>query len=252
MLLAEVKLQHNVRDDNSAVALLALRIFRRQITSAHKYLDSVAPQLRQTLQQRIQTHLELERTAQIVGLEDYLRPTAQAFAEVLAALPVALRKLDYHQLFHTLGNHLGAALLAYDCAVDWRRDLTERSFNPVAARTSAKAALRRSIEHLEEVKMLCSRYFGGSSQSTRLVDGVINRLTHQARALPMCQSRASFILPVLTQQLKQLFTDAHLLRPGTTTFCCEPVTCCACLCVCGCIHLGHMVSRGSCDEGCCD
>jgi hypothetical protein len=117
-----------------------------------------------------------------------------------------------------IGHNLGAAIIAFDCAVDWERDQQRGRCNPLPNRASAEEALQTSQLYLSQAGWLCDARLPASAVTTRLLRGLCQRLG--ATRLPW-QRRETW---------RSRWQDWGLLRqPGYTHARCDCIAvCCDC------------------------
>jgi hypothetical protein len=122
----------------------------------------------------------LERSGRPVSIEELTKPTAAGFGymfEMYSYLP----KLEGHrESLRTLGNHIGSAIIAYDCGVDWKRDQRNSDFNPVTSGEEAKQALRFSARELRAAARYVEPITDDDGTSEEVLDAVAGRVEHQA------------------------------------------------------------------------
>ena len=178
LLLASTKLEDDIRDGGSVLARMARWRLTRPIAKAHATLQTLDPEFPAPVEAAIRRHLALERTDRPLSLGAYCEPTATAFGYVfglLAKLPSHRQELD-HAVLVALGRHIGTAIIAYDCAVDWRSDRRRGEFNPLADEQSLEEALHESRHHLEQAGWLCQRAFGGGALTAWLLKTRFDRI----------------------------------------------------------------------------
>ena len=75
-----------------------------------------------------------------------------------------------------LGEHIGAAIIAFDCAVDWRRDRQRGRYNPLVDETAVADAFSHCSNRLSQAGMLCVREFGHASRCADVLQSVFDRV----------------------------------------------------------------------------
>ena len=173
LLLASIKVSDDVRDGHSLPARLARWLLRRRFRAAFDHFGRLDTGFTERVEQFIEDHLALEKAGTAVELTDYARPTADAFGYVFG-LMARLPGLESRQeLLDRLGQHVGAAIIAFDSAVDWPRDRRRGDFNPLPdGEQSAKAALTYCRERLTDAARECRAAFGGGSHTAHALFGV--------------------------------------------------------------------------------
>jgi hypothetical protein len=182
VMLADVKLCDDIRDEGRWSAKIVHRLLRRRIARASKYFHESADGLMARLSQRIEEHLAFERPRAVATLEEYVVPTAEAFSVLFAALPETLGRPRFREPFAAIGRHLGAALLSFDCAVDWERDRVTGNYNPVSDDTGEGQAFQATLSHLEAMQAVCASTFGRASRSAEIVASVARGVAGEAKA----------------------------------------------------------------------
>ncbi len=173
VLLADIKLQDDIRDGWGLLARVARRVLRTPIAATADYFQTLDPEFGRRVGEEIGRHLESERDGRERGLGEYVRPTAEAFGYVFGLLPRGVGEADDDgHLFAVVGRHLGAALIAYDCACDWRDDRRAGTFNPVTTKAGEKDAARLCVEELTTLAEACETAFGPHARSAELARSV--------------------------------------------------------------------------------
>ncbi len=144
MMLAGVKLEDDVNDSGRWFNRLAKWKYRKAVATSHQLLDGLSDGLPARIRSAIEEHANLEASG-CDDLEAYCQPTANGFGEVFRSFAAALGKKDdgIARVFANLGRHLGVAIIAWDCAVDFQKDLVKGEYNPLADDED----VRRSFDH---------------------------------------------------------------------------------------------------------
>src|SRR5581483_5055464 len=122
LLLASIKMSDDLRDGASLLVRLANWLLRGRFREAFDYFRRLDPDFEQRVNDLVAEHLRLERPGQHVPIEEYARPTARAFGYVFSLMG-RLPGMEAHTAaLETLGERVGTAIIAYDCAMDWHRD----------------------------------------------------------------------------------------------------------------------------------
>jgi hypothetical protein len=132
----------------------------------------------------VQEHLALERREGQVPLAEYVRPTARAFGYVFSLFATVLGRQQGadaprppEEFLRSLGEHLGSAIVAFDCAMDRERDRRRGAFNPLPdGEDSLRDALALCRRHLYLAAEECRRHFGDSAHSRRVLLTVAGRI----------------------------------------------------------------------------
>ncbi len=120
-LLMSVKMRDDLRDHNKLARLRAQLLsaaFRRPFLQTKRYFNSAVPSLLRSLNEQIDLHHRMESHNQSsLSLDQFAEPTARGFALLFGGLALIVdNTLARYDCFWQLGYHLGAALLAADCA----------------------------------------------------------------------------------------------------------------------------------------
>ena len=176
MLLTSIKLEDDIRDSGSIAARITRWILRKRLSKACRYFQDLDPRFQKNVAQLLENHHRLEVHHQQISLEEYVEPTAQAFGYVFGLI-ARLPKLDSHRdTFIQLGQKLGAAIIAFDCAADWHRDRRRGEFNPLPDENAVEDAHLLSAHFLEEASNIARMAFGEESQAAKTLDSVRLRL----------------------------------------------------------------------------
>ena len=154
MLLAQVKLDDDHRDGPSLLSRIARIRLARRFRKARHILDHAAPELLTRIDQFISEHLVFEASDIKLGIAEYSSPTGKAFGEVFASVPGELSSQQRSRMRQT-GQHIGQAIVAFDCAVDFDRDLRRGDFNPLNGLGDVDRALQFATEEIIRAGWLC-------------------------------------------------------------------------------------------------
>ena len=78
-----------------------------------------------------------------------------------------------------IGQHVGAALIAFDCASDWHQDSRRGNFNPLMNLEPVKASVEYSKMSLQRGRDICERRFGYEAGTVKLLEDVANSIMFQ-------------------------------------------------------------------------
>jgi Family of unknown function (DUF5685) len=176
MLLALIKLDDNIRDANSLIARILRWAIGDRCKKAIDYFATLDGDFLSTLTGFINDHHQLETRGEEVTISQYADPTAKAYGYVFGLLG-SIPNLEPHKdTFSAIGENIGAATIAFDCASDWQRDAKRRNFNPIWNDTQAVAALAYSQMQLRDATIKCSEAFGSTCHTAEVLVGVHNRI----------------------------------------------------------------------------
>lgn len=189
LLLGSVKLEDDIRDAGGLVARLARWLLRRRFDAAGRHLARLDAGFADRVRWHVADHHALEAAGGHPALVEYARPSARAFAETFA-LAARLPGVEGREsLFARLGTHVGTAIIAYDCAVDWRRDRARGEFNPLPDAEAVGDALHLARVELRAAEVLARRELGASCETAATLSGVRDRLTRVDPLAPVCATR---------------------------------------------------------------
>lgn len=174
MLLAGVKLDDDVVDSGRWFNRLARWKYRKPVARAHKTLERFSPGLPARLKKIVQSHAQLE-TGAVGSLEEYCTPTADGFSLVFAGFETLLSESgepDFGGLFSEIGRHLGAAIIAWDCAVDFQKDQIKGEFNPLDDEVDVRRSFDYCLLQLAQIGWLLP----ASSTSMAVIASVSDRI----------------------------------------------------------------------------
>jgi len=176
LLLADIKLTDDIRDSGSGLARGVRFILRGRIRAARRHLRGFDPAFDDTVNGFLAAHSRLETRTDAIPLTEYVEPTARAFGYVFGLAARLPGMSAFAKPSEAVGRHVGAALLAFDCAVDWQRDRQRNEFNPLPDEAAVRAALRFAVNELDEVAERCRIAFGSTSSAARTATAVADRL----------------------------------------------------------------------------
>ena len=174
LLFAEAKLRDDLRDGYGRLARIGLFALRVSITRAWEYFDSIDPTFLSLIGRLTAEQVALERGSP--ALEEFVSPTARAVSAAARLIPTPPHQLPVQEAMAQIGYHLGAAIVAADCAADWKTDLAQKQFNPVTTEEKAAVAAEMAADHVERLGSIALDVFGVGARSTQLAAGVAARL----------------------------------------------------------------------------
>ncbi|MCA9084744.1 MAG: hypothetical protein KDA81_11840 [Planctomycetaceae bacterium] len=144
LLLLGVKLQDDVQDSGRWHHHLLHRIYRQRISAAEGLLTDIAPTAMLTVRNAIERHSQMERESPSIPIEQYAQPTGDAFAAIFQGLAEKTAPSDstVMESFSHIGRHLGHAIIAFDCAVDFEHDRIRGEYNPLPDHAACRKALQ--------------------------------------------------------------------------------------------------------------
>lgn len=187
LLLAEIKLTDDIHDSGSWLARGVRFVLKGRLRAARRHLGTLDPAFDDTVNGFLATHAKLEARTDAIPLAEYVEPTSQAFGYVFG-LAARLPGMGHAaEPLTAIGRGVGSALLAFDCAVDWQKDRKRGEFNPLPDEAAVRAAMRFSVNELDDVAERCRRAFGSRSSGARTATAVADRLaTRNPLAVVAC------------------------------------------------------------------
>lgn len=156
MMLAGVKLDDDVNDSGRWFNRLAKWKYCKAVATSHQVLDGLSDGLPVRIRSAIEAHASLE-AAGCDDLEAYCQPTAGGFGAMFrsfAAAEFSKQNDDGVEVFAEIGRHLGAAIIAWDCAVDFQKDLIKGEYNPLANDVDVRRSFDYCLLQLAQIGWL--------------------------------------------------------------------------------------------------
>jgi hypothetical protein len=158
VLLAGIKLQDDVQDSGRWFNRLLLWKYRRQIEAAHKFVCATTPGLELEIAAALKQHAEIEVAVRSrqgdYSLDEYSQPTGKGFGAVFAAFARLLKPGAREEAvirFREIGEHVGRAIIGWDCAVDFEQDRIKGHVNPLKTESEVQRALEFALLRLAQI-----------------------------------------------------------------------------------------------------
>ena len=154
LLLAGVKLRDDVADSGRWSNRLLEWKYRKQVQAACEKLESFSPGINEKVQANIRSHASLEQPGVTISISEYSLPTGNGFKVVFEALSRFLAPngpSSVHELFATIGQLVGGAIIAWDCAVDFDKDRIKGEFNPLQNEAGVQQSMEYCLMQLAEI-----------------------------------------------------------------------------------------------------
>lgn len=151
MLLAQTKLDDDWKDQRSPTAAALKWSLRKRFVAMREYFVGIDPLFFSTIDDCFREHEQLERQSTPASIQQYVLPTSQAFGHVFESISGPLELTREHTTFallNPIGQHIGAALIAFDCVVDWESDRRTGQYNPLRNKTQRINSLDFAISQL--------------------------------------------------------------------------------------------------------
>ena len=176
MLLAATKLEDDVRDQRSTRARILLRVLRKRFNRAKQVLDSYRPGTVDSVSACITSHLANETCHREISIDDYVKPTGEAFAIVFDGFSqLCLRRNIDVDLQH-IGRAIGAAIVAADCVVDFERDHRRGEFTPLKTNQDRSAARWCALHAIASAGWKCQQQTCAADKTTWLLRSAFERV----------------------------------------------------------------------------
>lgn len=179
MLLAQIKLRDDVLDDRSWLARFATWRLQARFRKARDWFQQWDPAFNARIEQLLVDHAALERRTDPMPLEEYTKPTAEAFGYVFSLAsrvgPPELRHTESQ--LDDWGRAIGATIIAVDAAVDWEADRRRGRFNPLGSRHEVAQALAYGRNRLVAIGWQCVEAAGSASPAAEVLRGAIGRIS---------------------------------------------------------------------------
>jgi hypothetical protein len=172
VILADIKLADDIQDNRSWRARIYRWFMRRSIRSAYSFLRGIDRDSTRGIQEFLRRHANLEKMGTAITIEEYCKPTAGAFGYVYGLLGKLCGSSSFQDTATAIGQEIGAALIAFDCAMDWETDQSTGDFNPIAHREGVRNVLEYSAECLLRAESLCRDAFGANALSCSILSAV--------------------------------------------------------------------------------
>jgi hypothetical protein len=236
MLLSAIKIEDDLRDSSSWAARMIAWKSGAAWRAAREYFATLDAQFEGRVADIIDRHLRYERSAtKTVALEQYCQPTASAFGYVFSLLAVAAPsgRGDWRALLAKLGEQIGAAIIAFDCAVDWERDRRRGEFNPLPDEPSRLRALDAAHESLLQAARACTEGYGERSLAAAILRSCAARTLEVRRRLAPRPRETAPSAGFSPLQWLTAWYDSFARRSVRLGFDCPGCDCPGCDCDCG-------------------
>ncbi|MEM7311757.1 MAG: DUF5685 family protein [Planctomycetota bacterium] len=235
LLLVGTKLDDDVRDNGGWVSRFATWTLRKPLEKSREYFQRLDGGLLDELQSHIREHLELEYQAGKIAMDDYVQPTGNAFRRLFRSLGnTGDVGTEVEQQVQQIGYAIGAAIVAFDCGVDWERDNRRGEFNPLE-KHGRVPALRLAQRFLADAGWRCEE-LSPNGISLRVLRYAIRRIQWHIEAIEGRQA----VLKTQSrwQTAGRIGKRLFISRPGDCDCDCDcgdcgdcvgPDNCCDCL-----------------------
>lgn len=177
LLLASIKLRDDVRDDRSVLARLALWRLKSRIEAAYSFFVRLDSDFEDRVRSCIEQHLRSENIDQQQSLDEYAQPTGLGFGYLFGLFEGVLGRANVRRAsLEQIGNSIGQAIINFDCAVDWPRDLRTGSFNPLPNQSACCQALANAQRNLSRAMWCCLDQLGNGATSASILSDSFRRV----------------------------------------------------------------------------
>lgn len=224
MLLARIKLEDDIRDDDSWRARINRHWLQSAFRDADGFLTTLDAGFTARVGELLDRHLALERTREPMTLRDYAAPTADAFAYVFGLMAKLSPMESQFHLLTTVGRFVGTAVIASDCAADWHRDQRAGAMNPLASGDEVSLAWDLSHWAIQQAAATCERELGADAASGYILRAVQERIAARKQGVDLC--------PTDNEIIKALIRPSVRAKHVYLFSGCEMAVACCCCCVC--------------------
>lgn len=193
ILLAQTKLEDDVRDSRSLVPRLGGWMLKRAFRKNSQYLDNVAPGLSEQVDHQIQSHLELESAQSHYDAQLYSRPTANAFAAIFETFGELCAQQVHSNTgthfskaqspnpsnlptqFKIIGQKVGRGILISDCLFDFQKDKRRGEFNPISSTEHFASFREQALRAWTEAGWAVDSLITESAQTVRILRSAFER-----------------------------------------------------------------------------
>lgn len=160
---------------------------------------------------------ELERMKRSIAISEYVQPTADGFGFLFELFGKTFCQQHAASL-KQIGQAIGSAIIAFDCAADWEADQRRRRFNPLAERTAVSSALSFAATKLSEAGWVCVDCFGDRSRCAAVLSANVRSL----------RRRVSLPKPRQMEMARTIWKGAAARRGDCDIACCCDANFCGC------------------------
>ena len=243
MLLGKIKLRDDVLDSRSWLAKIGLFALRKQFAQSSTYFASLDSRFESKVEAILKEHAQLEKqSSEYVSLSQFQEATSRGFEFVFKLFADRFELgAPAANALQQIGYSLGAAIIAFDCATDWRTDQRTKSFNPLRSPEAVGQAIYNCKSRMSEICSHLRNIAPESSLSAEIIQSTFRRL---------CQLRSQKSDSVVRRHSRGQLA----LRRGDCDCCCPLDACSAVDCggceSCGCDG-GAVDGPGTCEGDCC-
>ena len=174
ILLARIKIEDDIRDSGRWLARGGNWFWSKAFRQANQYFDNMDSRLIPEVNRLVDEHLALEQQRFSGSPEDYAAPTADAFGLIFKCFAgLILREradkmrtfrgancdniAEKTDLFHRIGQSIGAGILLSDCVFDFQRDRRRGEFNPIQNPRQLLAYRQASLKAFSQAGWDCEQ-----------------------------------------------------------------------------------------------
>jgi len=176
LLVASIKLEDDIRDVGSPKFRLFHRMLRSKFEKTFTYLSYLDNDVRAKIHNCVEEHMAFEAAGEGVPIRDYCRPTARAFSYIFGLMAELPGLHPRRSFLESVGELIGSAIVAFDCAVDWNRDQRTNEFNPLKTRADVQESAEYSRNCLLRAGHLCRSLFGDDLLTVRILSSTSERI----------------------------------------------------------------------------
>jgi len=264
VLLGKIKMDDDIRDGGRKSARLVNFALRKSHRRCLGFFQELDPGFQQRVTAIVDQHHQLETPGVNHPIDHYATPTAEAFGYLFELMTVAAEmsgraRQGIRDLAKFVGQQVGRAVIAFDCAVDFKRDQKSGDFNPLPNEDYIDQSLGYSARCLSSAHSAIGEFTATTNPLTSQ-----RILSSRGRAIYRCLGQASSCFSsskisgfpdvvhadALAMQSESPLAEKANKKPDTTSRWCDGCDCC---CDAACIGINNDGQPCDCNGGgdCC-
>lgn len=181
LLLAETKLDDEIRDGAPELARAVYTRLAGDFRDARRYFSQLDPKFEENVRELIERHLVIERGRGHIPIDRYAQPTAEAFGYAVSLVSRLDGVSPEASVFREIAMSIARALIACDCVIDFKRDQTSGNFNPLRDADDIATACSYALGCLNTGREMADRAFGTGSLTAETLASVHARVTRRLK-----------------------------------------------------------------------
>lgn len=231
MLLGGIKLKDDIQDDKSWAASIGHWFLKKPIRHSSEYFQTLDSEFSVRLAEILDTHIELEqKRPDEVDLNQFQKATSEGFGYLFGLFAETfIDSREQQEVIREIGSCLGAAIIAFDCAIDWERDRRTGAFNPLQSREAANQAFFECKSKLAEICWQLRKLGHAEGVSISIIRDTFKGLERWKVKAP---DSGSSVINSQVSKPRGIQRRRIALRRGDCDCCC-PLDACSGGCECG-------------------